>query len=71
VGSSTLSWPTEEWNHRDAPTKAQTEVCIYYKMVELMFEGPQLVVTWAVLLTGAVIKTTREKIPGQDITDYF
>jgi hypothetical protein len=64
-GFFNLELAYQEWKKREAPTKAQMEACIYYKMVELIFEAPQVVIAWVVLLTRALIQNAREVIPAQ------
>jgi hypothetical protein len=50
-GFFNLELAYQEWKKRpQSPTEAHMEACIYYKMVELMFEAPQVVVAWVVLL---------------------
>jgi hypothetical protein len=63
-GFFNLELAYQERKKRDTPTTAQMEACIYYKLVELMFEAPQVVIAWMVLLTRAMIQNARGMIPG-------
>jgi hypothetical protein len=58
----------QEWRRRQAPTTA--EACIYYKMVELVFEAPQVVLAWVVLLMRAIIQNAKQGMPGQHEQEF-